>query len=323
MNSLLDNDQNEPLAKKIKMEQSNESLEEILRFMECPICLFPLHNVIWNCEMGHPICEMCYKKIKKNNNIKCPVCRNAIYNRATCLERFASSMDLCKLFKCPYQDCGLLFTKSQIKIHLQECEHQPIYYPFDFQKYYYNLNEYLLFLKNSGFKTIVSNMSSTYELTVNDDIADIYEQIGLRISNINYAFYFEDEQIIIYLIGNFENDKYNLFSYGLFYQLISQHSKHKDIALSSELSMYLSPNDIENCSPLRKISVYKSTLTSNIINIFNVIDNTQSWKYADNMIYYNSVLERFNNISKNINISVSFNIDKRKTQEIDNIDIQS
>jgi hypothetical protein len=332
MDPLLDNDTSEPPKKKIKLSDQ-ELLKDILQFMECPICLMPLISNIWNCSNGHPICYTCRKKIKK-----CPTCRSSPLTKATCLERFASVVDSCKLFKCPYQNCGILFTKSEMKVHLKKCQYVPLYYPLDFQKSYNDIKTYLLFLRNNGFKTIdelhfTENISDSFIITSDDTVINTRYNYNAN-RNIKYVFHFPNEKMLIYLIG--VSNEFG-FEYGLYYQKtlnMNVDENVNEIEITSKLSISVSPEDIKDNESFKKMTIHSITLENNAINILDIIglfndgienekdfesnDILASHTYKIDMGFY--IMQSIYYISKNLNINVVFNMNNKKLVEIDNAD---
>ncbi len=45
---------------------------------DCPVCLEPLTNNIKTLSCNHKLCNICYDKICKSRNCKCPLCRKDI-----------------------------------------------------------------------------------------------------------------------------------------------------------------------------------------------------------------------------------------------------
>jgi hypothetical protein len=233
------------------------------------------------------------------------------------LERLANTVDSCKLFKCPYKNCGQFFTGCEMKTHRKTCSSLPLFYPFDFLQYYYNLDEYLEFLNQNEFKTFkfIRPMSQS-QLTTDEQLCS-YSPNDIK---INYAYYFCVEQILVYFIGIFESKPHQI-SYGVYYQLLPSASQINDIDLEAVVTVSLPSEEIINNSPITKMVTRKMTLTTNAINILDINDVKLPHAVKDQSIRigYNE-LSSFYHISKNIDFGFQFQINKRKLTEIDNVD---
>lgn len=52
-----------------------KDLEIINKEIECPVCYEDVNEVL-KLECNHLFCKVCVEKLKQNNQIKCPLCRN-------------------------------------------------------------------------------------------------------------------------------------------------------------------------------------------------------------------------------------------------------
>jgi hypothetical protein len=104
---------------------SPENLDwELLKELECPICLEYMVSTINMCENGHIICNSCKSKISI-----CPSCQGKfIKGKNITLERIASIA----VYPCKYREAGCKKTlkKENISYHNLECFYQSRECPF-------------------------------------------------------------------------------------------------------------------------------------------------------------------------------------------------
>jgi len=78
-----------------------EIIHSTCKELECPICMEVMAppSRIWQCKMGHVICEACKERVRKESgsNLNCPTCKTAPFiGRNLALERVARSLFLSK-----------------------------------------------------------------------------------------------------------------------------------------------------------------------------------------------------------------------------------
>ena len=98
--------------------------EDLLRALECPVCLCLMQAPIIMCSNGHSICETC--KVKLEN---CPTCRSGFVNiRNKLAEDLSSSI----VHPCKYQEAGCTkrFVFGQDEEHEKECRYGPHKCPY-------------------------------------------------------------------------------------------------------------------------------------------------------------------------------------------------
>lgn len=68
--------------------------DDVLKLLECPICLNGYTERIFVCIEGHSVCERCKDKLAdcedKEDGKKCPECRKAVNGRNRALEQLCS-----------------------------------------------------------------------------------------------------------------------------------------------------------------------------------------------------------------------------------------
>ncbi|CAH0549431.1 unnamed protein product [Brassicogethes aeneus] len=89
--------------------------ENMLKLLECPICMSVMRPPIYQCNRGHSICNKCRENVKA-----CPTCREALSNvRNYGLETFTSKLK----YPCKFKKSGCKVTgvEDEIKKHEESC----------------------------------------------------------------------------------------------------------------------------------------------------------------------------------------------------------
>lgn len=147
--------------------------EELLSNFECPICTSYMCSKIYQCKLGHSICEECRGKITV-----CSTCKEEFLNcRNFLLEKIISNVNV----PCDYRKkgCGFIATGDEIKNHNLICTVKPINCPVNectwqdrsvklvpHLKETHNLlenNETLFSVNEIKNKTIVAKLMIAYE----------------------------------------------------------------------------------------------------------------------------------------------------------------
>jgi len=75
-----------------------EMIDSARKELECPICMEIMAppSRIWQCKVGHVICELCKERVKKqmsSNTSICSICKTSpIIGRNLALERISRSL---------------------------------------------------------------------------------------------------------------------------------------------------------------------------------------------------------------------------------------
>jgi hypothetical protein len=97
---------------------------DLLKELECPVCLEYMTSSIKMCENGHNICDSCRSRIST-----CPTCKGEfIKGRNITLERIAAAA----IYPCKNREAGCeqTFTVDEISSHESECFYQSRECPF-------------------------------------------------------------------------------------------------------------------------------------------------------------------------------------------------
>lgn len=94
-----------------------ESLQNILKELECPVCSDYMLDEIVLCSEGHSICKKCKEKFD-DSHPDCPMCRKPLTGgRNYTLEKIAS---VCT-YPCRHEGCLQVFTLKSLKEHEKNC----------------------------------------------------------------------------------------------------------------------------------------------------------------------------------------------------------
>lgn len=107
----------------IKKAIIDDSVDKMMLDMECPVCQEVMIPPIYQCVVGHSVCDACKPKLKE-----CPTCRNTIANtRNFTLERISENLR----YKCKNRIDGCTFetNSSGIRQHEVECKFNPHHCP--------------------------------------------------------------------------------------------------------------------------------------------------------------------------------------------------
>jgi len=88
---------------------------DLLKELECPVCLEYMESPIKMCENGHTICDSCGSQVSK-----CPSCRGTFTKaRNFTLGRIAATA----IFPCKNREagCGKTFTVNHKNSHQSQC----------------------------------------------------------------------------------------------------------------------------------------------------------------------------------------------------------
>jgi E3 ubiquitin-protein ligase SIAH1 len=104
--------------------------ENLLKELECPVCLEYIMPPIAMCENGHSICTTCRQKL-----LICPTCRQP-FSDAKCLalENLARRIK----YPCKFRELGCeeSFLMQNIASHQADCPYKPFKCPFSIMKNY-------------------------------------------------------------------------------------------------------------------------------------------------------------------------------------------
>jgi E3 ubiquitin-protein ligase SIAH1 len=98
-------------------------LNDLLKELECPVCMEYMTAPIHMCESGHSICTSCRQKLHN-----CPTCRKTLTNsRNFALEALTGK----EKYPCKYYEfgCEELFSPQQIATHKAKCRYKPFKCP--------------------------------------------------------------------------------------------------------------------------------------------------------------------------------------------------
>lgn len=98
-----------------KTKVSDNINEDLIRSLECPICIEYMTKPIYNCVKGHSICNLCKKNVEK-----CPLCQvNITDARNYVLEEIAEKT----IVRCPKASEGCPFTGNikNMTTHERNC----------------------------------------------------------------------------------------------------------------------------------------------------------------------------------------------------------
>ncbi|OMJ85812.1 hypothetical protein SteCoe_12808 [Stentor coeruleus] len=100
---------------------SNEKisyLEDFDSSLQCPICMDYFSSIIYQCDSGHSLCELCCQKISI-----CPLCKSPIGKK---LRNLLLEEQLTKVVsKCRFDNCSSLMKLNEKNQHEQICQHNP------------------------------------------------------------------------------------------------------------------------------------------------------------------------------------------------------
>jgi hypothetical protein len=89
--------------------------KELLKELECPVCLEYFRQPIILCRSGHSVCEKCRSQLEK-----CPICRSIFLStRNITLEAVTSKLTVA----CKYRSsgCNMAFMLVNITAHKEKC----------------------------------------------------------------------------------------------------------------------------------------------------------------------------------------------------------
>ena len=109
------------MKKCISKSNSVKVIRELKQALECKICYNTMTDKIFQCKIGHLICERC-----KSQCISCPYCKESIDTRSIFLENLLQNFTV----KCPYPKCSIKCKYGDLKNHTNTCKHKPISCPF-------------------------------------------------------------------------------------------------------------------------------------------------------------------------------------------------
>jgi E3 ubiquitin-protein ligase SIAH1 len=100
---------------------------ELIKMLECPVCMDVIPPPVWQCPNGHAICETC----RVNTAFKCPSCRASTSTDIRCLilEQAASGTHV----PCRNKErgCEAVVLYEELRVHLDGCLHRPYRCPFN------------------------------------------------------------------------------------------------------------------------------------------------------------------------------------------------
>lgn len=236
-----------------KRRKMNDIESELKDFLECPICNQSLMQKIYSCSNGHPICQQCNSMVNS-----CPKCRATSIQRSHGLERLCSTISSCPLFRCPYEGCNQFFTKTELKAHKFKCLYLPYFYPVNTNKYFYDLDEYLEFIKSET--TFVYHQQEK----LNDPIKKL--KIYLDDGPIKHLFNFVDDQVLIYLLGSVLHNK---IQYSMYYQVYPGMNLHTNKRIKNTFTINPKKKS-KTAYPNDKMFYYQVILEQNAINILDL-----------------------------------------------------
>ncbi|KAF5298239.1 hypothetical protein FQR65_LT09750 [Abscondita terminalis] len=174
---------------------SDDVDSEMLRELECPVCNEFMVPPIFQCVVGHSICEVCKMQVPN-----CPTCRENISQT-----RNFSLESLTKLIKyhCKYKDFGCTFVSNSaiIKNHESNCKHGPYDCPFEKYnecKWKGKLNDIMGHVRNEHEEHILDSGLVTWPFDTeysNDDDRDCYV---IEAHNEVFRLIFKYEQRVFY-----------------------------------------------------------------------------------------------------------------------------
>jgi len=106
---------------KVKLEDAKNKLEAKLRkLVECPVCLaLPRKGPVPCCANGHLVCSPCLGKLREENKLDCPTCREP-FGEGKSLLAFAVAEEV--QHECRHQGCTKTTPVDQIVQHEKECK---------------------------------------------------------------------------------------------------------------------------------------------------------------------------------------------------------
>ena len=101
------------------MSQPKLLSEEILKELECPVCMEVIKTrPIFQCENGHLICRNCHPNLHH-----CPQCRVALRGvRNLMVEKIVADLTV----TCPFEGCTQSFIQRVDKRHEAKCKFRPV-----------------------------------------------------------------------------------------------------------------------------------------------------------------------------------------------------
>lgn len=113
------------MKKTITKTDSQKLVRSTKSYLECKVCLLDLFEA-WQCTNGHLVCKACKYKCKK-----CPYCREPINSRNRVLEHLLENYNT----RCPNEGCTYNCKYTNMKDHMNLCEHSPCICPFCTDKF--------------------------------------------------------------------------------------------------------------------------------------------------------------------------------------------
>jgi len=124
----MEREKNEVERKMTKVEDEKLRFEEKLRkLVECPVCLtLPRIGPVPCCANGHLVCSTCLERMRGENNLDCPTCREP-FGEGKSLLAFAVAEQV--QHECSHQGCTKTTPLERIVQHEKDCKWRPVLCP--------------------------------------------------------------------------------------------------------------------------------------------------------------------------------------------------
>merc|ERR1719341_2336769 len=120
-NKKLEETKNRMEREKMKVEDEKNKFEAKLRkLVECPVCLaLPRKGPVPCCANGHLVCSPCLGKLREENKLDCPTCKEH-FGEGKSMLAFAVAQEV--QHECRHQGCTKIASVDQIVQHEKECK---------------------------------------------------------------------------------------------------------------------------------------------------------------------------------------------------------
>merc|ERR1719239_1419161 len=117
----MEESKNKVEREKIKVEDEKIRFEvKLQKLIECPVCLtLPRNGPVPCCANGHLVCSPCLEKLRGEDRMDCPTCREPI-GEGKSLLAFAVAEQV--QHECRHQGCIKTTSLERIELHEKECK---------------------------------------------------------------------------------------------------------------------------------------------------------------------------------------------------------
>lgn len=100
------------------------SKSELIKIIECPVCMEVPYPPIYQCVKGHSICKSCMPKLNK-----CPICKSCL--SSACRNFMVEEIVRASKHFCPYKNdgCKVEKTGELMEAHINNCPYGPFICP--------------------------------------------------------------------------------------------------------------------------------------------------------------------------------------------------